>query len=1269
MLFGRRPDYASVAALEAFDRRVAGWAEGGRIAGGLAAQVRALIAADRALLLGRAAPGPQAADGRRQATDGREAAALPTPAKLVATPSLPLEPAAGPRPPASRHTQPDRRQLLSALVALASRRTLLFLGSFLLAVSALTLVVFNWASFPPIIQLGLLTSVVASLWAGGAWMISRPDLATAGRNLQAVAGLLVPVVAFALTRPGLLDLAPRASWLTVSLLSLPPYLLAAWRTGRGFYSLSAAISGVSAALAATFAVDVTWLGAPLWPPALAALALTYLAVGVALEGDRLPLARPVLLIAPLLAGAALIPALRDPEVARTTLPLLAALGAAAAALVERGRLAWAGAWRHGLAAAGLALAALLLPGWLLALLDLSALSSGERGLILAPLAAAYFAGARWWPGKLRPSYDRTLQTVGAMVAIAAGAATLLDRGTWVPGAALLALIWGLQATLRKGSPWAALALGSALMAGGLALLRAPQLSEVWWMWAGVGYAAVYAIGGSLLRGGPLGHWTWPAIGWASVAGLVTLAACGLSILLIGGDNPSASLAILALAGTLALTTAIWRRGWVGYPAAALLVAGAMLAAHSGFYTGWAPATGDLALAACALAAGLGLLGQGLRAWAGRAYALPYEQAGLALLSAAPLLAGGDPAQLTLTWLAMAALYGLATWRHRLPWLLAAAWVALDMGLLHGSAWLFPGGRAEGASMILLAAVAAQALSALWRRRSITSLLLGAQRLPGAPSYTAAAIGGAGALLMAAGGDSYLAGVALGLAAILGIVATGELSAAAVWGALALLALGLGSLHSALGLAAMPSLAWGLAEALALYAAGWAASGRAAPGWKIWRDPLRALPAIAGLAAGLLLVALAGDAISYRYLTISLGGVGLLLALVARREGQPWLYTAALASADLAALTLALWRMPALTSAQLAPIMLAAAAAQTAGGIWLRSAGAGGRGQEAGAPLYAAAMISGALALGLSLGSQTAAVVAALALAGVAGAAACFERRNEGVWLAVCLSGLAALTLPGALGASRAWAVAWVSSEMLAVVLVGWGLERANGAHWRRPSSLGPLVLALLTLLVSASSAPLTGDLPALTLALASSGLLLATLAVRLRQIGYGYAAGAAIVAAGLCQLADWGVRELQGYVLPAGLYLLALAAGLRRFQGQRKVSQVIEAGAALLLLGATLGQAIRSDGALYELLLCGESLAVAAYGALLRLRVPFLAGVGFFVAGVLWMVADNVRINNQWAIFGSVGLLMIAAYVLLERYQERLLRAGQAWASELKGWG
>ncbi|NTW00555.1 MAG: DUF2157 domain-containing protein [Oscillochloris sp.] len=1415
LLFRRQPNYTSVAALEAFDRRVVGWGNTRRLAGDQVEHVRALIAADRAELLGwgqniakqqitaakpQEAPGSSlttVAGARQQGAEAMSLAEIATPLGVTAIGVALPAPDRAPRPaPAEdidqranrmervKHAPAPtaRRPLHSALLALTTRRTLLFLGSFLLAISALTLVIFNWASFPPLIQFGLLTSVVGGLWAGGIWMARQPDLSTAGRNVQAVAALLVPVVAFALTRPGLLALSPRPSWLMVSLLSLPIYLLAAWRTERGFYSFSAAITLISVALAAQFDMHSEWLLIPLAPllssylalawwlrsrtPALAAgpywiahialptaviseillgiggyagsaalaamlglstifyllatwieqrpvwslltalllpititlgvdatglpvaylpsiratLALAYLGIGVALEQHRLPLARPIVLIAPLLAGAALLTALSDSVVARTTLPLLIAWGLSVIALVERGQLAWIGIRRYLLATAGLVLAALLLPMWLITLLDLTRLDQSVYGLIMLPLAGAYFCGAHWWPGKLRRSYDHTLQITGTLIALLAGATTLADEQTWLPGMLLLTLLWGFQATLRRGSLWTTFALGSTLMIGWQALLRTTELSYLWWIWIGLGYTAAYAIGGSLLRHGQQRHWTWPAIGWATLIGLLALRLCLKEILLAGGAILPESLAILTIAGLLVLMTWLWRQSWLGYPAALLLVLGMLLAAQRGFYTGWVPVAGDLALVTCGLATALGLLGQGLRARASHRYALPYEHISLALITGAPLLAGGDSAHLSLTWLAMAGLYGLATWRYRLPWLLAAAWLALDVGLLHGSDWIFPGIPAEGASLILLAAVSVQSLTALWLRRSITSLLLGTQNLPGAPSYTAATIGGLGALLIATGSASYLAGVALSLAVILGIVATGEQSKDAPWITFALLSLGLGSLHHTLGLTMMASFAWGLAEALSIYAVGWMIASQAGPRWQIWHTPLRVFPVVTALATGLGLTIVALAVGNFGYLAVGLGGISLLLALVARRESQPWFNAAALICADLATLALAHWQFPDLSSAQLAPIMLIAATAQAAGAIWVRGVRAGGWKLEAGStiqqprslplatglPFYTAAGISGILGLMLAWGDEPATLLAALALAGVAGMIAWFERRKNIAWLSVGLASLGIWVLLSVLEVSSAWRGAWMISELLGMVIISWGLERLNGHHWREPGSFAPLGLALLSL----AGVAISGSLPALTFALAGIGLLLTTLAVRLRTISYGYAAGAALVGAGMCQLGSWGVREIQGYVLPAGIYLLALASGLRHFQGQRKVSQVIEAGAAMLLLGATLGQAIRDNGnGLYEFLLCGESLIMTAYGVLLRLRIPFVAGVSAFVIGVIWATIDNIQVTNQWVIFGSVGLLMIAAYVLLERYQERLLRLGRAWATELRGWG
>jgi uncharacterized membrane protein len=91
-------------------------------------------------------------------------------------------------------------------LSLRTRQTLLFLGAFLLVISAFVLVVYNWASFPPVLQFALLAGISGGLWAAGVWIKRRPGLARAGDGLQSVAGTLVPLVAFSLSRPGLLDM-------------------------------------------------------------------------------------------------------------------------------------------------------------------------------------------------------------------------------------------------------------------------------------------------------------------------------------------------------------------------------------------------------------------------------------------------------------------------------------------------------------------------------------------------------------------------------------------------------------------------------------------------------------------------------------------------------------------------------------------------------------------------------------------------------------------------------------------------------------------------------------------------------------------------------------------------------------------------------------------------------------------------------------------------------------------------------------------------------
>jgi hypothetical protein len=269
-----------------------------------------------------------------------------------------------------------------------------------------------------------------------------------------------------------------------------------------------------------------------------------------------------------------------------------------------------------------------------------------------------------------------------------------------------------------------------------------------------------------------------------------------------------------------------------------------------------------------------------------------------------------------------------------------------------------------------------------------------------------------------------------------------------------------------------------------------------------------------------------------------------------------------------------------------------------------------------------------------------------------------------------------------------WSLAWLVVEMLGIVLFGWAVQvlvqKQTGftgftfhlrfadavALWERVTSIGPLAASSIAILALGVLVPV-GTLLPLTFALATFALLLATLAVRERSFPYAYGAAASVVAAALCQLAEWGFSEPQWYVIPAGLYMLGLAACMRRFQGQRRVSRVIEAGAMVMLVGTTLAQALGAGGGGYgyDLLLFIEGLLFVGYGTFLRLRVPFFGGIAFFVAGVLSLSIETMPLINPWLIFGGLGLLMVIAYVLLERRAEQLTRLGKQIAATIEAWG
>ncbi|MDW8148141.1 MAG: hypothetical protein RMJ48_17825 [Roseiflexaceae bacterium] len=517
------------------------------------------------------------------------------------------------------------------------------------------------------------------------------------------------------------------------------------------------------------------------------------------------------------------------------------------------------------------------------MLTATSLSSGQIGLALLPLAALAFASAYWQPGRRRVSYNVALQALGLVIALIAGGLALNESGTRLAGALALTLIFGGQAVLRRNSLWAALSLGLGLLTiafaldqfvAGARLLRAAAL-------AALIMSAAYTICGERLRTTPLRYWTWPAITWGSLSGLI---AAALGFVLFFFDPPFATLAILGLAGLAALHTWLWRQATLGYVAAPLMLGSALIAASQGFFTGWQPAPGDMALIICALVLGLALIGQALRR-VDRAYALPYEVTAFAVLLLAPWAAAGDPVRLTLTWAAMATLYSLALWRYRRPWMLALAFGAGDLSILEGIAWLLPERAPEQDGLLLTGIVWAQALTSAWLRRR-TALW----RTAGTWGYVAAGLGGAGALALAAGSDTFqtlvdlalaaasnatLATVALALAALLVVLTQIERNTVAAWGSLALAIPGAWLAHTAAGLDGAWAAAWMVLELVGVCLAGWGAQRLSAT---LWRQ-------VTGLGAvsAALLLAIATFGGGFAPLTFALANLGLLLATLAVRE--------------------------------------------------------------------------------------------------------------------------------------------------------------------------------------------------------------------------------------------------------------------------------------------------------------------------------------------------------------------------------------------------
>ena len=166
---------------------------------------------------------------------------------------------------------------------LLSERTLnamLFLGVFLLFASAITLVIFNWERFPPLVQVIFIAAFTLTFYGAGWFVRARMGLRSSGTALTAIGSLLVPIDFYAIYLSGGF---PREAWpqvwLGVSILCFVAYLFTALRTQAEFFGY---LVGVAAGSLLCATMQVTGVHTDWWSAALSILALA-----VALLSDRL----------------------------------------------------------------------------------------------------------------------------------------------------------------------------------------------------------------------------------------------------------------------------------------------------------------------------------------------------------------------------------------------------------------------------------------------------------------------------------------------------------------------------------------------------------------------------------------------------------------------------------------------------------------------------------------------------------------------------------------------------------------------------------------------------------------------------------------------------------------------------------------------------------------------------------------------------------------------------------------------------------------------
>lgn len=369
----------------------------------------------------------------------------PTPARPIAiTPAAPPRPAPPPPKPAAPPINWAKvwERAWGLVVSGALLRGLLYLGAFMIVVSAVVLVVVYWRLFPWYLRLGFIAAVPLSFYGGGFFLRERAKIPIAGSVFTGIGALLVAVDFAAVYQIGGLagNVNPTLYWLIASVVCAIIYLFTLWRVPSEFFAYITLIAGTNIAVAVTSGLGLS----PEWRVASAAASVVGMAAGalplrtrsghwryLADATRRLPQ-----MLMPALLFLVVVLSLFGPG-----RPAWGQAAICALVSVGYGLMAWgfpAAVFAHlavwsSIGALGYLLTAFVLPG--------------EWYATAAAAIAPVYLGLSWWlerrlPSdfKLRTRYLFAINSAGVgliLIAVVAGLITLVLN--WWPGVWALAL--------------------------------------------------------------------------------------------------------------------------------------------------------------------------------------------------------------------------------------------------------------------------------------------------------------------------------------------------------------------------------------------------------------------------------------------------------------------------------------------------------------------------------------------------------------------------------------------------------------------------------------------------------------------------------------------------------------------------------------------------------------------------------------------------------------------------------------------------------------